>query len=241
VLWCGVAVTARVYDWVVAFCWSFGIGRDLSTATSWAPTEQWPGERHLCFPSYREYKTRQRALWIAERLQSIVGPDYMNRVWRFKVWLSRTRLPLTAPRALGGATELQSEKECLVCLAPPAVREPLWWHTYVSVRVAAASRAALLLSISAHRVARCGMRQDLVRDPCGHASLCPKCRHSWLQRTPCCPICRERIPYVHSPRAVRAAGGGGIISGDPAPDILLDADAVAEPTLEPPVAQLQHV
>jgi hypothetical protein len=107
---------------VVAFCWSFGIGRDLSTATSWAPTEQWPGERHLCFPSYREYKTRQRALWIAERLQSIVGPDYMNRVWRFKVWLSRTRLPLTAPRALGGATELQSEKECLVCLAPPAVR-----------------------------------------------------------------------------------------------------------------------
>jgi hypothetical protein len=151
---CGVAVTARVYDWVVAFCWSFGIGRDLSTATSWAPTEQWPGERHLCFPSYREYKTRQRALWIAERLQSIVGPDYMNRVWRFKVWLSRTRLPLTAPRALGGATELQSEKECLVCLAPPAVRgAPL--VAYVCWRARSSRLARRPPSL--HLRSRCGM------------------------------------------------------------------------------------
>ena len=141
-----VPVTARLYDWCVAFCWSFGIGRDLSTPTSWAPTERWPGERHLCFPSYREYKTRQRALWIADTLQNTIGPDYMNTIWRFRcsalalyllpltvpyntetslwgrAWLSHTRVPLSAPREHVGTIELQSEKECLACLAPPKVR-----------------------------------------------------------------------------------------------------------------------
>lgn len=116
-----VAVTARLYDWCVAFCWSFGIGRDLSTPTSWAPVEQWPGERHLCFPSYREYKTRQRALWIANALQNTVGPDYMNTVGQFKLWLRNARLTLTTPRAQMGKMELQSEKECLACLAPATV------------------------------------------------------------------------------------------------------------------------
>ena len=189
-----LAVATWVYDWCVAFAWSFGIGRDLSTPTSWAPTEQWPGERHLCFPSYRDYKTRQRALWIAEALQSTIGPDYMNTVWRFKVWLSLKRVPLSTPREQWGTIELQSERECLACLAPSTVSTAIFVPCFHAPMPLAHWLLVCLNGLTARYRIRAA--QVLVRDPCGHASLCSTCRNSWLQRTPCCPICRESF-VVH--------------------------------------------
>ena len=194
-------MSSQAYDWLVAFCWSLGIGRDLSTPTSWAPPEKFSGEYMICFPSTRDYMTRQKALWIQRQLHERLGPDYLASWWRLKATLGLLHT------AAAPGERFSSEKECLVCTAP---------------------------------------QETLVRDPCGHASLCPGCRDTWLNRTPACPICREKIPFPFDPGWPGAVAGAappaqaaGQAEPGPEAEAMVEPGVQAEPQPEPEPEQ-QH-